>query len=185
MTLTVSRRSPVNAPSRSQTGTQKPQDNTQKKFFNLATAASITGYVRAKLWRSIVDCERPFYCDTDSITAVSFGKQTKLGSELGEWEIEYLYDRVIMGGKKLYGFHYRGEKMNDPNAWKLASKGARITHEDIIKIGRGEMIVYKPIAPTFSVAKDKPTFLRREIRPTAEDSRIVPPEFDPQYGDVN
>ena len=164
---------------------QKPQDNSAKKFFNLATAASITGFVRAKLWRSICASERPFYCDTDSITAVSFGKETKLGTELGEWEIEHYYDRVIMGGKKLYGFHYRGKKMNDPAAWKLASKGARVTHGDIIKIGAGEMVVYKPLAPTFSVAKAQPTFLRREIRGTAEDSRIVPKEFDPQYCDVN
>ncbi len=164
---------------------QKPQDNSKKKFFNLATAASITGFVRAKLWRSICDCERPFYCDTDSITAVTFGSQTVIGSDLGEWEIEHFYDRVIMGGKKLYGFHFRGEKMTDPSAWKLASKGARITYENIIKIGAGRSVVYKSMAPTFSVAKAKPTFLRREIRATATDSRLVPVEFDPQYRDVN
>lgn len=164
---------------------KKPQDNSKKKFFNLATAASITGFVRAKLWRSICDCERPFYCDTDSITAVRFGKQTQIGNDLGEWEIEHYYDRIIMGGKKLYGFHYRGKSMNDPTAWKLASKGARITHQDIIQIGAGKMITYKSMAPTFSVSKEKPTFLVREIRPTAEDSRIVPVEYDPQYCNVN
>ena len=46
---------------------RKNQDEKAKKFFNLATAASITGFVRAKLWRAICECDRPFYCDTDSL----------------------------------------------------------------------------------------------------------------------
>jgi len=160
---------------------QKNQDNSRKKFFNLATAASITGFVRAKLWRSICDCERPFYCDTDSITAVSFGKETQLGTELGKWEIEHHYDRVIMAGKKLYGFHYAGEKMNDSDAWKIASKGARLTFEDLIKVGNGEPVKFRSKAPTFSVAKSEPTFINRLIKGTAADSRIVPLDYDPQF----
>ena len=160
---------------------QRQQDNTQKKYFNLATAASITGFVRAKLWRAICECERPFYCDTDSITAVSFGPSVELGSELGQWEIEYEYDRVIMGGKKLYAFHHRGQSMTDAAAWKLASKGARLTHEDLIKIAAGKTVTYRSIAPTFSVAKSQPSFINRDIKQTAEDSRIVPPEHDPMF----
>ena len=114
-----------------------------------------------------------------SVLGSSLG--TELGSELGQWEIEYEYDRVIMGGKKLYAFHHRGQSMTDAAAWKLASKGARLTHEDLIKIAAGKTVTYRSIAPTFSVAKSQPSFINRDIKQTAEDSRIVPPEHDPMF----
>ena len=162
---------------------QREQDNSKKKFFNLATAASITGYNRAKLWRAITECERPFYCDTDSITAVSFDtdKSVKLGSELGQWEIEHKYDRVIVCGKKLYAFHTRGEPMRKKSAWKVASKGARLEFKDIIRVAAGKPVTWKSIAPTFSVAKSEPSFISRDIKATAGDSRIVPRRYDPKY----
>ena len=159
------------------------QDNTKKKYFNLATAASITGFVRAKLWRAICECDRPLYCDTDSITAIGFGKSVKIGTELGEWGIEHKYDRVIICGKKLYAFRKRGKLKRGEKRWKLASKGVRLKEKDLIRIAAGRVVVYKSKAPTFSVAKSEPTFMSRKIKATAGDSRHIPRRFDPLYVD--
>jgi DNA polymerase elongation subunit (family B) len=161
----------------------REQDTSKKKFFNLATAASITGFNRAKLWRAICECERPLYCDTDSITAVSFNekKSVTIGSELGEWEIEHHYDRVAICGKKLYAFHERGEKMKDAAAWKIARKGSRLEFADILKVANGQTVNWRSIAPSFSVAKSEPQFIRRDIKATAGDSRHVPRRYDPKY----
>jgi hypothetical protein len=159
----------------------RAQDNSKKKFFNLATAASITGFVRAKLWRAIVECDTPYYCDTDSITAKGFGESVVIGTQLGEWEIEYKYDRVIICGKKLYAFHHREKKMNDKASWKIASKGARLNYADLIKVASGQVVTFRNMAPTFSVSKVAPTFISRDIKATAGDSRVVPRKFDPKY----
>ena len=164
---------------------QREQDNSKKMYYNLATAASITGFVRAKLWRAICDSDRPFYCDTDSITAVDFGKSIKIGNELGEWGIENEYDRVIMCGKKLYAFHKRGQSLKNPKSWKTASKGVRLNHDDIIRVAAGKTVNYRSLAPTFSVAKSDPTFISRDIKLTAGDSRVVPRRYDPMFQDVN
>lgn len=151
------------------------------RFYNLATAASITGFVRAKLWRAVCSADRPLYCDTDSITAVGFGKDVKLSTDLGDWDIENNYDRVIMAGKKLYAFHKDGRSMHSKTAWKVASKGARLTYRDLIKIAAGEQITFKNDAPTFSASKREPTFVERRIKNTAADIRIVPRRFDPMF----
>jgi len=151
------------------------------KFYNLATAASITGYVRAMLWRSICAAERPLYCDTDSITAVAFGPEVTFSPVLGDWEIEYKYDRVIVGGKKLYAFHKAGESFDNKKSWKVASKGARLGFKELIKIAAGGVVEFNSMAPTFSVSKEGPVFVDREIKNTASDIRIVPRRFDPMF----
>lgn len=153
----------------------------RNRFYNLATSASITGYVRAKLWCAICNADRPMYCDTDSITAVGFGGDVVLGPELGEWEIENEYDRVIICGKKLYAMHKRGQPFNSEKSWKLASKGARLNFRDLIKIAAGETVHFENIAPTFSATKKKPTFVERDIKATAQDIRFVPRRFDPMF----
>jgi len=182
----------------------------RKRFYNLATSASITGYVRAKLWSAICTADRPLYCDTDSITAAGFGDEINLSSELGDWEIESHYDRVVICGKKLYAMHkvrddgvweYSAEKRainkkmrDDPNiktrreaeckvAWKMASKGAKLDHIDLINIAAGEKVQFNNIVPTFSMSKAKPTFVSREIKITASDIRTVPRGYDPKFKD--
>lgn len=155
------------------------------RFYNLATAASITGFVRAMLWRAIQKAKRPLYCDTDSIMAVDFSDDIVLSENLGDWEVENEYDRVIMGGKKLYAFHKAGQSMNQPGAWKVASKGARLTPNDLIRIAAGDTVTYKNIAPTFSAAKSKPTFIDRDIKSTATDIRFVPRRYDPMFKELD
>ena len=163
----------------------KNQDKKSKRFYNVATSASITGYVRAKLWRAIIECDHPMYCDTDSITAVGFNekKSVTLGDELGEWKIEAKYNRVIICGKKLYAFRKRGNLKGDDKRWKLASKGARLNEKEIIRVAAGKTVIYRSDVPTFSVAKSEPTFMSREIKATAGDSRHIPRRFDPHYVD--
>lgn len=155
------------------------------RFYNLPTSASITGFVRAMLWRTICGATRPIYCDTDSITAESFGKDVCLSDKLGDWGIEYEYDRLAICGKKLYAMHVRGESQNKKEAWKIASKGARLTYKELIRIAAGKIIKYKNIVPTFSMSKENPTFVERDIKATASDVRIVPRRFDPMYAEEN
>lgn len=154
----------------------------RKRFYNLATAASITGFVRAMLWKTICSAERPLYCDTDSITAQDFASDVVLSKELGDWEVEYEYDRVVICGKKLYAMHERGAPQTALH-WKMASKGAKLTHKDMIKIASGKTIKYKNVAPTFSMNKANPTFIERDIKATASDIRTVPRRFDPKYSE--
>jgi DNA polymerase elongation subunit (family B) len=157
--------------------------HSRQRFYNLATAASITGFVRAMLWEAIKKSNKPFYCDTDSITAVSFPKEAvTLGQEIGEWEIEGRYDRVIVAGKKLYAFHFSDDKRNgkDVGRWKVRSKGVRLKADDLIRIVQGHEIIFHPQAPTFSAHSTAPEFVPRTVRATAKDITRVPPELDPQ-----
>jgi len=154
----------------------------RQMFFNLATAASVTGFVRAMLWKAVCSAERPMYCDTDSITAESFSSDVVISKELGDWGIEYEYDRVVICGKKLYAMHVDG-KNNGPTNWKLASKGAKLNHKEMIKIAAGNTVHFQNIAPSFSMAKANPRFIARDIKATASDIRTVPRRFDPKYAD--
>lgn len=150
-------------------------------FYNVATGASITGYVRAMLWRSICAATRPLYCDTDSITAQSFGPEIELGPELGQWEIENKYDRIVIAGRKLYAFHKSGKPVSEPASWKIASKGAKLTHKEIIKAANGKPVAFTSMVPTFSVMKQAPTFVSRIIKSTVEDIKTVPKKDDPIF----
>lgn len=131
-----------------------PIAENRMKFYNVATAASITGFVRSYLYREILACSEPLYCDTDSIACKGF--KGDLGNQLGKWNKEGDFKEAAIGGKKLYAF--RGID----NKFKISSKGVRISEKDIYSIAKGEMITYKSISPTFSVGK-APSFVERNI----------------------
>lgn len=158
---------------------QAEMEPERQRFYNIATAASITGFVRAMLWRALCNSHRPLYCDTDSITAEGFGPGVKLGDELGQWKLEAELDRVIIGGKKLYAMHKKGGS-GRPKDWKMASKGARLKPADLIKIARGELITFRSDVPTYSVHHKGPRFIDRQIKITAADVSVIPKQFDPQ-----
>jgi len=136
-------------------------DEKKMKFYSVVTAASVTGFVRAYLYNTILKCDRPLYCDTDSIAAVKFSGN--IGKELGQWENEGEFCRAAIGGKKLYCFERVNPKKGEK--YKISSKGAKLTQKDIFSIARGEEIEYKNISPTFSVGKT-PSFITRKIRKT-------------------
>jgi len=169
--------------------TEDELDDIQGKwrYYNVATAASVTGFVRAYLYRALCRSAGAIYCDTDSIKARGFGSRLQIGSELGNWKHEYSGDFYAVAGKKLYADHIKNRPWSyDPKEeddkkknWKIASKGANLASlsngpELIERIANGETILYNPEVPTFSFWRDKPVFIPRELRTTAKDIAMVP-----------
>lgn len=150
------------------------------RFYNTATAASITGHVRAFMWETICASEDVYYCDTDSIMCRKFhGKES---DELGDWKLECIFDDLFIGGKKLYAGHikdtpyksqkqYNRMKEDKQNkykklAWKSASKGSRLNPYEIIEIVRdGKVIKWLNDAPAFSL-RNGARFVDRNIQMT-------------------
>lgn len=131
----------------------------KKKWYNIATAASITGFVRAMLLEAAHNVERPLYCDTDSLFYIgeSFLEN---GLELGKWKIEDKFTKIGIGGKKLYA------ALKDDGKFKIATKGTRLTGEEVLRVCAGEVIEYKPEVPTFSL-KGGIYFNSRKVKKTA------------------
>jgi hypothetical protein len=137
------------------------------RFYNVATAASITGCVRAMLYSKIMELGREniIYCDTDSI--VYFGDPMPEKAGLGEFEA---VDTCFYGGfagKKLYAI--QGTK-TDPKTkmphQHIATKGCRLEFNQILEIAKGGFVEYESEAPSFSVLST-PKFLKRKIQKTA------------------
>jgi hypothetical protein len=146
-------------------------DDEQQRYYNIATAASITGCVRAHLWRNICKCQGVLYCDTDSIAAEEIG-DIKISKELGDWGIDGEFIKAAISGKKLYAFrHAPGTEPRDSEGraikWKTASKGVRIGARQLIAVARGREVLYTPESPTYSVHSG-PRFTPRRVRATAK-----------------
>lgn len=159
------------------------------RFYNVCTAASITGYVRARLNAAMHDCEDVLYCDTDALLARDVSR-LDIGDELGEFKLEKTCDLVWIGGKKLYALHDalfewfpdskrelpeppKGTKdprwvRVDPHGWtvswsfKKACKGANLNVEGVIDVCRGEGRKSVFEAPSYSVFSP-PHFVSRSI----------------------
>lgn len=145
----------------------RPLPEEKHRFYDVAVAASITGAVRAKLWKAICGAEGVLYCDTDSLACRSPGT-IEIGDKLGQWEIEARCDRAAIAGKKLYAFH-RKEGTYNPDKhseYKIASKGVRLTASEIIDIASGKEKLFIPEVPTFSIRRE-PIFTPRNVRQRA------------------
>lgn len=140
-------------------------------YYNVATAASITGAARANLLRNLALAERPIYCDTDSIICEDFHGEITSDGKLGGWKIEGQGTLAAIAGKKLYAL-WDGE-----DTLKKASKGCDLTPEEILEICNGSEILYRNPAPAFSLkarSKDSvefgnnayATFINRRIKMT-------------------
>ena len=136
----------------------KPLEPDNMRFYNVATGASITGFVRAMLLRAIAFTETPIYCDTDSIIFTG-SNGLELSDELGAWKIEGIYNEGHFAGKKLYALKNKDEI-------KIARKGSRLDFEEIKRVTKGETVKFTQEAPIFSWYKN-PSFLTRNIRKTA------------------
>lgn len=137
-------------------------------FNNVATAASITGCVRAFLARSMAKCSDVLYCDTDSLLCADCST-LEMGEDLGQWKLEMECDYVGIAGRKLYAAHdYRGApsellpKADRWKEWKTASKGVRLPIEDLLAVCRGEEKTFGFDAPNFSPFSP-PTFTTRRV----------------------
>jgi hypothetical protein len=134
----------------------KPLCDDKRRYYNVAVAASITGFVRAYMWRSINECDGVMYCDTDSIACTSSGNLELDPSKIGAWDTEAECDYGGIAGKKMYAFH---DKNTDK--WKTASKGVRLPAEDILEVAKGVEMTYSPIAPSFSLKRGVKFISRR------------------------
>jgi len=140
----------------------KDQDESAWRHYNIATGASVTGFVRAYLFDAIRKVQKPIYCDTDSIV-FSGGHSLTLGQDLGQWDCEGIFNCGGVGGKKIYGFRniVDGNILNE----KTACKGLRLGYDDIIKVCKGEKITKIPENPIFSFKKGT-YFLQKTIAMT-------------------
>jgi hypothetical protein len=158
----------------------RPIPETKHRFYNIATAASITGYVRAMLFRALAQCDGPIYCDTDSIACVD-SCDLPLGDGLGAWKHEGDFDAFAVAGKKTYGFHKAGQpetlEKDDKGQYvnyKIACKGVALTPHELWQAASGAEVLYKPQVPTYSVKRQTPLFIDRRVNLTVKDIRIVP-----------
>lgn len=148
---------------------QRKISEDKQRFYNIATAASITGAVRAHLWRSLNQCSGLLYCDTDSIAARDTSRLAT-GPALGQWKLEMSCKEYAIAGKKNYAFRASDDwRTANPTAkeWKIASKGTNLTAEQMIKVAQGETVEYRPFVPTYSAHKSNIVFTNRNVRATA------------------
>lgn len=137
----------------------KQKDEKEWRYYNAATAASITGFVRAYMSEALHTIERPLYCDTDSIVFMGF-HNLKCGDNLGEWKSEGEFHSGGIGGKKIYALRNKNTREE-----KTACKGVKLEFEEIIKVCKGEIITKTPISPIYSLKKGK-YFLKKSIAMT-------------------
>jgi hypothetical protein len=148
---------------------KKPLD--QHSFYNVATAASITGAARALLLRGIAAATKPLYCDTDSIICDSLNARLD-DSELGAWKLEGEGDTAAIAGKKLYAIY------KDGLCIKKAHKGSRLTGDEILRVAQGETVTYVNPVPAFNISgkhftAPEKVFIKRRIKNTATNLCVV------------
>jgi hypothetical protein len=129
------------------------------RFYNVATAASITGAARSILLDGIARAKNPIYCDTDSIICEGMDGVKISDSELGAWKLEAEGDTCYIAGKKMYAL------FNGKQCVKHASKGVRLTPDEIIKITQGAIIEDTRDAPSYN-ASGSYQFIKRRARMT-------------------
>lgn len=125
-------------------------------FFNVATAASITGWVRAYMLEALSLVRDPVYCDTDSIMARSMGR-LRVGPGLGDWKDEGTLDPLWIAGKKLYAGQGRD------GTWKTASKGVDLSWQQIRRVAQGATVTHRFDAPNLSLLSNV-TWIERRIK---------------------
>lgn len=138
----------------------RPLPEGRRRYYDVATGASITGRVRAYMLEALHSVDAPLYCDTDAI--VFRGEHSlPLGPELGQWDDEGTYGRAAFAGKKLYAL------VDGPGGKeKVACKGVRLTAPEIFRVADGETVKYSPEVPTYSLSRGV-SFVERKIRRTA------------------
>lgn len=137
-------------------------------YKNVATGASITGFTRAHLLRAMaaIGWNHVLYVDTDGIACGPGADLSKIpfNDELGSWELEE--EGAPIGhfcGKKLYGIELSKPKKG--NKYKVASKGTRLTFQDIEKVARGETVRWESPSPTFKLDGSQ-SYIVRDIKRT-------------------
>lgn len=157
-----------------------PLADDEMNFYNVATAASITGFVRAYLLAAMVNVgfENMLYCDTDSLATKS-GVGLNIGKNLGMWKNEGEFIRAGIAGKKMYIFEknlkckiFSAEKEKAKkkdgeilSKYKKASKGVRLSDSELWKVCEGKSVTHYKDSPSYSVT-GKTRFTKRTIKIT-------------------
>lgn len=142
----------------------------QTRYLNVATGASITGGARASLLSGLSKATRPIYCDTDSIICESLSVDSD-AKRLGAWKHEATGRNIAIAGKKLYAL-YNGDVpfVDEKGKDKKASKGVRLTADEIRRVALGEPITYASPVPAFKL-DGRAEFTTRTV--TRTDRNIV------------
>ena len=126
-------------------------------YYNIAAAASITGFVRAMLWDAINKTKGVIYCDTDSIICTGYSNTT-LSDKLGDWDLEGEFDYGAVAGKKLYALCGKKDK--------IVSKGVKLTKKEVFSVANGKTVTYYKDSPTYNKKTKSWGFIKRDIKPT-------------------
>ena len=138
---------------------ERPIEEDKQNFYNVLTAASITGFVRAYLLKALATVENPYYCDTDSIICKNYGDLEIDSKKLGAWDIEDRFTEIVICGKKMYCGKYEKPKSFErlgkikKITHKVASKGANLEPEQLYKMAKGKTVFYESEVPQFSFKK--------------------------------
>lgn len=132
-------------------------------FFDVAVAASITSAARSMLLRAIRGADRPLYCDTDSLVCLGLSNVEIDEYKLGAWKFEGSTDAIYIAGKKMYSCLLKEPGKDGKPKYKTASKGAHLEHDDIVKLCAGEVVHWQSDAPNFKFSGDT-KFVARNIR---------------------
>lgn len=126
-------------------------------FYDVATAASITGAARAVLMRALSNSVNPVYCDTDSIICEKLNTDLH-ESALGSWKLEATGNEIAVVGKKMYALRDGSDYV------KTASKGVILTGDEIFDLAQGKDISWENQAPSFTLGKRGTTFVKRNVK---------------------
>lgn len=158
---------------------KKDEDSGKSRYYNICTAASVTGLVRAMAFEATQKCSGLIYYDTDAMAAVDVSRLPQ-GDGLGLWKVEGEFDHYAIAGKKTYSFHKKGHPwsldLDDTKNfahYKVACKGVDLNPEQIAKVAAGHTVNYQPEVPTYSIKRTAPVFIGRDVRNTAKDIRYV------------
>lgn len=132
-----------------------------KLYYDVTTAASITGAARSVLLRALCAVKRPLYCDTDSVMCEDAPGVDLHPTRIGAWDIEAEGDRVAIAGKKLYALFAGDECV------KFASKGLRLRPAEIISAAKGYKVTWHKEAPSYSMRGVG--WIERRLNPAAEE----------------
>jgi hypothetical protein len=132
-------------------------------FFDVAVAASITSAARSMLLRAIHGASRPLYCDTDSLICLGLSGVEIDDTKLGAWKFEGSTSTIYIAGKKMYSCVLDKPGKDGKPKYKTASKGAHLEHDDMIKLCAGEVVHWASDAPNFKFSGET-KFVARNIR---------------------
>lgn len=147
----------------------------QFTYYNVGTAASITGAVRATLMHAIHNSIEPIYCDTDSIICKQLNNVELHKSKLGAWDLEDEFTAVEIAGKKLYAVQHAKPKLRSPEQLKrgivpeytIKSKGTDgVLWNEIAAMIDGKDFDKTNFGPTLT-RTGKQDYITRNIRATA------------------